>query len=305
MIATQRTLQDFITVEGIGVHSGAPARMTLKPSRPGSGIHFIRTDLPGAPRISAHYSRVVNTQMATTLAEGTASVSTVEHVLAALMGVGIDNALIEVSGPEVPIMDGSSAPFFEALGAAGVLKQLERRPVIRLKRRMELKIQEKWAVIEPAERFEVHGSIEWDHPAIGHQEFHYVQGETDFALLASARTFGFLKEVEYLRSKGLARGGSFNNAVVLDDGGVLNPGGLRFSDEFVRHKILDALGDFKLAGCEILGKFRLHRAGHDVHHQILKQIFSDPNHYEVVGEAPIGLVPADADVQLTAVPSFR
>lgn len=283
-MSIQRTLKDFITVEGIGVHSGAPARMTLKPAKANTGIQFIRTDLQGAPRVHAHYKNVVNTQMATTLAVGKVAISTVEHVLAALMGVGIDNALIEVSGPEIPIMDGSSAPFYEALCAAGTLNQLEPRPTLILKKRVELKLKEKWATVEPSDQFEIHESIEWDHPAIGYQEYHYIQGDTDFADLASARTFGFLKEVEALRAKGLARGGSFNNAVVLDDHLILNPGGLRFSDEFVRHKVLDAMGDFKLSGFELLAKFRLHRAGHDLHHQLLMAIFKDPNNYEILSE---------------------
>ncbi len=294
----QRTLKDLITVEGIGVHSGAPARLTLQPARPDSGICFVRTDLPGAPKILAHFSHVVNTQMATTLGvygplgpgsagsatKPIATISTVEHCLAALMGSGIDNAIIDVSGPEVPIMDGSSLPFYEAIQTAGTLSQLKPRRVVTLNRKIQVKLQEKWAIAEPSENFEVFASIEWDHPSIGYQEYRYVHGVTDFGDLAPARTFGFLKEVEMLRARGLARGGSYNNAVVLDEHLVLNPGGLRFSDEFVRHKVLDALGDFKLAGVDFLASFRLHRAGHDVHWQLLKSIFADPTNYEIHGD---------------------
>lgn len=278
----QKTLKDSVTLEGVGIHSGKPARLTMRPARPGFGVRFVRTDLDGSPEIAAHYSNVIDTKMATTLGDGKVTISTVEHVLAALQGLGIDNCLIEVNGPEVPIMDGSSGPFCEAILRAGTQLQRQFRPILALRRKVEVKVGEKWAVAEPSARLEIHGSIEWDHPSIGYQEFHYTDGKTDFSELAHARTFGFLHEVEALKRMGLARGGSFENAVVLDHALVLNPEGLRFNDEFVRHKVLDALGDFKLAGIQIQAYFRLHRAGHDLHSQLLAAIFKDPDNYEII-----------------------
>jgi UDP-3-O-[3-hydroxymyristoyl] N-acetylglucosamine deacetylase len=283
----QRSLLNAVTVSGIGLHSGAPVHLTMKPGRPGTGIVFVRTDMIGSPTIAAHYSNVVCTRLATTLGKGEVRISTVEHVLAALQMMDIDNAVIEVDGPEIPILDGSSRAFCEAIHNAGIQTQLQARPLLMLRRKVELKIAEKWAVAEPSSKLEVHGSVEWDHPAIGYQQFEYVAGKTSWTEIAGARTFGFLKDYEALKKMGLARGGSLDNAVVLDEARVLNPTGLRYTDEFVRHKVLDALGDFKLAGISIRASVRLHRAGHDLHSQLIAQIFSNPDHYEIIdGTSP-------------------
>lgn len=278
----QRTLRKAVKITGIGLHSGKEARLTIHPARPNSGISFRRTDIKDSPEIAAHYRNVVNTQMATTLGRNSVNVSTVEHVLAALYGLGIDNARLDIDGPEIPILDGSSAQFVEGILNAGIETQFQSRPILSIRRRVELKVAEKWAVAEPCSRLEIQSTIDWDHPAIGFQEFHYIEGRTQFAELAAARTFGFLRDVEALKRMGLARGGSLDNAVVLDQGNVLNPGGLRFPDEFVRHKVLDALGDFKLAGIALQGFIRLHRSGHDLHSQLLLEIFRDPSNYEVI-----------------------
>ncbi len=278
----QHTINDSITLNGIALHSGKSVSLTLKPAAPNHGIKFFRTDLPGSPGVSAHFKNVVNTQLATTLGHGQVQVSTVEHLMAALQIFGVDNLRIEVSGPEVPILDGSSRIFCEALAQIGTHAQLQSKAYLQLRRRVELKIAEKWAVAEPSSRLEIHETVEWDHPAIGHQEFHFFEGVTPYQELASARTFGFLKDVENLKRMGLARGGSLDNAVVLDEGNVLNPEGLRYPDEFVRHKVLDAIGDFKLAGINIHAYVRLHRAGHDLHAQLLQAIFKDPDNYEVI-----------------------
>jgi len=278
----QKTVKKEISITGIGLHSGALARVSIAPASADHGIVFTRGDLPGSASIPAHFSHVVSTQLATTLGIGKAQVSTVEHLLAALHGTGIDNAKIEVSGPEVPILDGSSRLFVDAIQRGGIESQRAARPYLQLRRRVEIKIQEKWAVAEPSSRFEVHGSIDWDHPSIGYQEFHYIEGKTNFAELANARTFGFLRDVEALKRMGLARGGSLENAIVLDDALVLNPDGLRSPDEFARHKVLDAIGDFKLAGLPIHAYIRLHRAGHDLHGQLLSAIFRDPDNFEIV-----------------------
>lgn len=276
----QTTLRTPVTLKGVGLHSGQPAVLRILPAPPSYGIRFCRTDLDGLPEIHAHYEQVSNTQLATTLGRGSATVSTVEHLLAALSGLGIDNAMLEVDGPEVPILDGSAGPFCLAILQAGLEAQEKFRPELIIRRKVEVKIDEKWASIEPCDRLEIHGSIDWKHPAIGYQEFSFIEGETPFGDLAGARTFGFLKDVEALKRMGLARGGSLDNAVVLDESTILNPGGLRFPDEFARHKVLDALGDLKLAGVALRGRVRLHRAGHDLHSQLLHEIFRNPAHFE-------------------------
>lgn len=278
----ERTLKSEVVLEGVGIHSGRLITLRLLPALPGYGLVFVRTDLPGCPEIAAHYSNIVNTQMATTLGCGRAHVGTVEHLMAALHCLSIDNLRIELNGPEVPIMDGSSAPFFEAMGRVGCAQQLQHRSYAVLKKRIEVKLDGKWALAEPSHHFEIFGSIEWDHPSIGYQEYHYREGASSPEDLMPARTFGFLWEVENLKRMGLARGGSLDNAVVLDQARVLNPDGLRSPDEFVKHKVLDALGDFKLAGLPICASFRLHRAGHDLHKQVLTEIFKSPHHYEIV-----------------------
>ena len=278
----QRTLKNEISLKGIGLHSGSSAQVTLKPALPNQGIVFVRTDLKDHPEIPAHYENILNTQLATTLGRGNVAISTVEHLLAALHGMGVDNARIEVNGPEVPILDGSSVAFCEAIQSVGLENQFPARPYLALRRKVEVKLAEKWAVAEPSSKFEIFGSIEWDHPAVGYQEFHYQEGKTQFDELARARTFCFLRDVEALKKMGLIKGGSLENAVVLDNALVLNPEGLRFPDELVRHKVLDALGDFKLAGIAIQAYIRLHRAGHDVHSRLLLEIFKDPDNYEII-----------------------
>lgn len=277
----QRTLKSALTLKGVGLHSGNLAQVTLLPSAVNSGVVFVRKDLRGEPEIRAHFFKVVNTQLATTLGEGPARVSTIEHLMATLLGLGIDNVRVEVTGAEVPILDGSSKAYVEAILGSGIATQNATRPLLLLKRKVEVKVGEKWAFAEPSPRFEVHGSIEFDHPSVGYQEYRYVEGQTEFQELCAARTFGFIHEVEALKRMGLIAGGSLDNAVVLDEAGVVNPDGLRYPDEFARHKVLDALGDFKLAGIHMQAKFRLHRAGHDLHSQLLAEIFRDPSCFEV------------------------
>jgi UDP-3-O-[3-hydroxymyristoyl] N-acetylglucosamine deacetylase len=281
MIA-QRTLKAPVRLEGIALHSGQQVKMSLLPAQPNRGIVFVRTDLKKNPEIPAHFKNVVDTQLATTVGAGDAKVATIEHLMAALQGMGIDNLTVEIDGPEVPIFDGSSAPICRAIQEVGIQSQAQSRAFLALRRRIELRIGEKWAAAEPSSKLEIVGSVEWDHPAIGFQEFHYIEGETPFSEISSARTFGFARDVEALRRMGLARGGTLENAVVFDEAKVLTPGGLRFPDECVRHKVLDALGDFKLAGIGIQAFIRLHRAGHDLHRQLLNEIFRNPDHYEII-----------------------
>jgi len=278
----QRTIKKSVRVQGIGVHSGKEANVTLHPAHPGHGIAFFRSDLSGSEKIPANYLNVVDTRMATTLARGEAKISTVEHLMAALYGAGIDNLLVEVDGPEVPILDGSSAPFTKALEAVGTTMQLQPRTFLALRKKVEVKAGEKWAYAEPSDTLRIHSTIEWDHPVIGYQEFHYVEGETKFAEIAGARTFGFLRDVEAMWKMGLCRGGSLENAVVLDEARVLNQEGLRYADEFVRHKVLDALGDFKLSGYHLQAQVRLHRSGHDIHRLLLAEILKDASNYDLL-----------------------
>ncbi|MDR3607730.1 MAG: UDP-3-O-acyl-N-acetylglucosamine deacetylase [Oligoflexia bacterium] len=279
----QQTLKSSVSLKGIGLHTGKIVNLVIHPARPNVGIHFVRTDLPGRPEIAALYRNVVCTRLATTLGRGDVKISTVEHLLAAFQGLGIDNAIVEVDGPELPILDGSSAPFVEAIDSIGVFGQAVVRPVLALRRKVELKVGEKWAVAEPSSRLEVHGSFEWDHPAIGYQEFYFREGQTDFREIAAARTFCMLRDVENMKKVGLALGGSLDNAVVMDESGVLNPGGLRYPNELARHKVLDALGDFKLAGIGMRAFIRMHRSGHELHGQLVEAIFKDPNNYEIIG----------------------
>jgi UDP-3-O-[3-hydroxymyristoyl] N-acetylglucosamine deacetylase len=279
----QKTLKAPIALSGVALHSGKAATVRLSPAPIHKGVLFRRSDVPGNATFSAHHRNVMGTQMATTLGRSrTESISTVEHLMAALYGLGIDNVLVEVDGPELPILDGSSLPYVEAILEVGVESQRASRTVVRLRKKVEVKIGEKWAVAEPSEDFSIMGSIDWDHPCIGFQSFHYVDGRNAFSELAGARTFGFLKEVDHLKKLGLALGGSLENAVVLDEERILNPEGLRFADEFARHKVLDAIGDLALSGVRLTGRFRLHRAGHDLHAKLLSEIFRFEENYEIL-----------------------
>ncbi|MBU6374426.1 MAG: UDP-3-O-[3-hydroxymyristoyl] N-acetylglucosamine deacetylase [Bdellovibrionales bacterium] len=270
----QRTVKDIVVWKGIGLHSGRQVTMRILPLPPHSGIRFVRTDLPGSPEVPALADYVVNTRLATTLGKAQAVISTVEHLMCAFFGLGIDNARVELDAAEVPISDGSSMEFYRALQEIGVEYQAASRKVWQLQKRVELKMGEKWGIAEPSSLLDISASVEFDHSAIGYQSFRYLHGQTRFEEFGSARTFGFLKEVEALKKMGLARGGSLDNAVVLDDSGVLNPGGLRYENEFARHKVLDALGDFALAGHPIQARIQLHRSGHDLHRALLGEILA-------------------------------
>lgn len=277
----QTTVRREIRIEGIGLHSGEPASIVIKPALPNTGIVFVRKDLKTAVAIPASFEFVTQTRLATTLGTSRAQISTVEHLLSALKILNVDNAMIDVEGPEVPIMDGSSAAFCEAILAAGFFDQAVLKKVAFLKKRIEIRKGDKIALIEPAHELRIQATIEWTHPAIQTQSYSYTVGKSDFREIASARTFGFLNEVEMMQKAGLARGGSLNNAVVLDDSGVINPEGLRFKDEFVRHKVLDAIGDFALSPIPILGNVTLVKAGHELHAELVSAIFSNPDNYEV------------------------
>lgn len=276
----QRTIRKSVFVEGIGLHTGAPARLTFCPAPEGTGIYFVRRDLPGSPAISTQADRVTATTMATTLGGDAFSVSTVEHCLSTLAALRIDNLFIELDGPEIPIGDGSAAPFLEAILSAGLAEQNEPRRYAYITQPIFQGDQEKHAYVVPYNGLRISCTIEFSHPCIGVQTMDIDITEQSFAReIARARTFGFLKDVEMLRSKGLARGGSLENAVVLDHTEILNPEGLRWDNEFVRHKVLDALGDLVTLGMPLMGHVVLHRAGHDLMNRLVHKILQSTDRY--------------------------
>jgi UDP-3-O-[3-hydroxymyristoyl] N-acetylglucosamine deacetylase len=274
----QSTLLTEISCTGIGLHSGRAVTMTLRPAAPDTGINFCRTDLPGQPIIPARFDRATDLVMCTSLGADGAKVGTVEHLLAALSGLGIDNAMIDIDGPEVPVMDGSSAPFVFLLECAGVATQAAPRRYMRILETVEVRDGDKFARLEPFDGFSVSVQIDFESRAIGRQSVSVSMGSAAFkSELARARTFGFEHEVEYMRSQGLARGGSLDNAVVVSGDRILNEGGLRFDDEFVRHKALDAVGDLFLAGAPILGRFVAAKTGHALNNKLLRELFARPS----------------------------
>ncbi|MCF8495678.1 MAG: UDP-3-O-acyl-N-acetylglucosamine deacetylase [Alphaproteobacteria bacterium] len=281
----QQTLRTFVTVEGTGLHSGALIAMTLRPAPAGHGIVFLRTDVTDRDnRVPALWNRVVDTRLCTVVGnEAGVSVGTVEHLMAALRGCGVDNLLIEIDGPEVPVMDGSSLPFVRLIEQAGVIAQAAPRRVIRILETVVVEQDGKRASLSPSEVGLFGGEIVFDHPQIGAQSYSTPLVNGNFIHeLASARTFGFLHEVEYLQAQGLALGGSLDNAIVLDAERVVNPDGLRHPDEFIRHKLLDAVGDLYLAGAPILGAYEGSRAGHALNNALLHALFAAPQAWEYV-----------------------
>lgn len=273
----QHTLKAPVTISGIGLHSGAVVTMRLLPAVADHGIVFVRTDLT-APHniIPARWDHVVDTRLCTMIGNAAgASVGTIEHLMAALRGCGIDNVRVEIDGPEVPVMDGSSAPFIEKIDDVGTSVQSAPRRAIKVLQEVIVEEAGKRVRLSPASGSEFAGQIDFRHPVIGNQfyETRLVNGNFRHEL-STARTFGFLEEVEAMRAMGLARGGSMDNAIVLDQGRVLNEGGLRFSDEFIRHKLLDAVGDLFLAGGPIIGAYEGFRAGHALNNAILHKLFT-------------------------------
>ena len=283
----QRTLREKVDVKGIGLHTGKPAKISFKPAPVGTGIHFIRKDLPGSPALSTQAEAVTATNMATTLGGDMFSVSTVEHCLSAVAALRIDNLYIELEGPEIPIGDGSAEPFLKAIQSVGLMDQDAPRKYIYVTRPVYFKDNDKQAYILPYNGLRVQCTIDFPHPCIGRQSLEFEINESSFAReIAGARTFGFLRDVEALRSCSLALGGSLENAVVLDEKSILNPEGLRWQDEFVRHKILDALGDLVTLGMPLLGHVVLHKAGHDVMNKLVRQLLNSPDAYRYVELGP-------------------
>ncbi|MHB1844698.1 MAG: UDP-3-O-acyl-N-acetylglucosamine deacetylase [Deltaproteobacteria bacterium] len=279
----QRTLKAPIGCQGVGLHTGARVQMTLRPAPAGSGIVFVRTDLSPAVEIPACPENVVDTSFATTLGKDGARVGTVEHLLSAFMGLGIDNVRVELSGPEVPILDGSAAPFVYLIRTAGIEIQRKFKRFLVVRRPIEVLENGKRASIHPASQFTISCTIDFDHPLIKDQELKIELSDRLFYReICRARTFGFLRDVEALQRMGLARGGSLENAIVVDDFNILNPEGLRYSDEFVRHKILDTIGDLALCGMPVIGHVVSFKSGHALNQKLLQRLVTEPGAAEIV-----------------------
>ena len=299
----QRTLKNVIRATGVGLHTGDKVFMTLRPAAIDTGIVFRRVDLPEPVEIRSSCDNVGDTRLSSTLVKGDVRISTIEHLLSAMAGLGIDNAYVDLSAPEVPIMDGSSGPFVFLLQSAGIEEQAAAKRFIRIKKPIRVESGDKWARFEPFDGFKVGFSIDFTHPLFTRRTS---TAEIDFSTtsfvkeVSRARTFGFMRDIEMLREHNLALGGSMDNAIVLDDYRVLNEDGLRYEDEFVRHKILDAIGDLYLLGHSLIGAFYGHKSGHELNNRLLRTLIADTEAGEEVSfgdesKAPISYAhPAQA-----------
>jgi UDP-3-O-[3-hydroxymyristoyl] N-acetylglucosamine deacetylase len=294
----QRTLRNTIKATGVGLHTGEKVYLTLNPAPVNTGIVFRRVDLDPVLEIPARAENVGDTTLSTSLVAGDQRVSTVEHLLSAMAGLGIDNSYIDVSAPEVPIMDGSAGPFVFLIQSAGIEEQNAPKKFIRIKHPVTVEDGDKVASFLPFDGFKVSFTIDFDHPVFHDRTAH---AEVDFSStsfvkeVSRARTFGFMHEIEYLRSKGLARGGSVDNAIVVDEYRILNQDGLRYDDEFVKHKVLDAIGDLYLLGHSLIGEFKAHKSGHALNNASLRALIAQPDAWEMVtfedeATAPISYV---------------
>ena len=290
----QRTLKSLIRATGVGLHSGAKVTMTLRPAAPDTGIVFRRVDLPTPVDLRADPYLVGDTQLASCLERDGVKIGTVEHLMSALAGLGVDNAYVDVDAAELPIMDGSAAPFVYLLQSAGIEEQAAAKKFVRVKKPIEVKEGDKWARLEPYQGFRLTFSIVFQHPvmrnsgttvSVDFAEHSYVKD------VARARTFGFMQDVETMQSMGLALGGSLDNAIVMDEYRVLNQDGLRVPDEFVRHKVLDAVGDLYLLGHPLLAAFSAHKSGHALNNQLLRALLADQSAWELVSFTEDAQVP--------------
>ncbi|MFQ5513380.1 MAG: UDP-3-O-acyl-N-acetylglucosamine deacetylase [Myxococcota bacterium] len=279
----EHTLASRVRCTGIGLHSGRPAEIVLSPAAPGTGILFVRTDGGREIRFPARAEWVVDTRLATSLGTPGLRLSTVEHLIAALRGMGVDNCTIEVFGPELPIMDGSAAPFVYLIRQAGLRPQKRMRRRLVIRRPVEVREGKRWVRAIPSRSFKLSLTIDYPHPAIGREFLHVgpLQPSVFEHEIAPARTFGFLAEVQAMQSRGLALGGSLQNAIVLDDERVLNPNGLRFPDEFVRHKMLDMIGDLALLGLPLQGHVKAMRSGHALNQALVAELRANPSCWSV------------------------
>lgn len=294
------------------MHNGEKVTLTLRPAGPDTGIVFKRADLPGAPKIQATPDAVRDTRMCSALEHDGARVATVEHLMSALAGLGVDNVVVEVTASEVPIMDGSSGPFIFLLQSAGIVEQNAPKKFIRIKKIVEVRDGDKWARFEPYHGFKLDFTIDFAHPVFeqsGNNVKIDFKDNSYIKEISRARTFGFMQEVEYLRANGLARGGSLDNAIVLDEYRVLNQDGLRYDDEFAKHKVLDAIGDLYMLGHPLLGSFVAFKSGHGLNNQLLRALLADASAWEYVTfdkleEAPEGFQAQTAYFTPNLMPHF-
>ena len=294
----QRTLKSKVRAVGVGLHSGEKVALTLRPAAVDTGIVFTRTDLDPPAHERAQATSVVDTRLSTCIQVGSGRISTIEHLMSAFAGLGIDNAHVDVAGPEIPILDGSAGPFVFLIQSAGIEEQDAPKQFIRIKREVTVEEDGKTATFVPFEGFKVTFGIDFDHPVFrGRSQTASVDfSSTSFVKEVSrARTFGFMRDIEYLRSQNLALGGSVDNAIVVDEYRVLNEDGLRYEDEFVKHKILDAIGDLYLLGKSLVGEFRGFKSGHALNNKLLRALLAKPDAYEIVtfedaGTAPISFM---------------
>lgn len=281
----QRTLKQPIEVVGVGLHSGQDVTLILEPADINTGIHFLRTDIDNALLIAADAFLVTDTVMSSNLVVDGVKIGTVEHLLSALAGLGIDNLLVKVSDAEIPIMDGSAENYVELVLQAGIEEQSAPKKFLKILKTVRVEEGDKSAQLEPYAGFCLDFQIEFDHPGIPQDTQHYqfeFSSSNYIENVGNARTFGFMRDIEYLQKNNLALGGSLDNAIVLDDEGIVNKEGLRHKEEFVRHKILDAIGDLYLAKYPLLGKFSAYKSGHDLNNKLVRAVYSDPENFEIV-----------------------
>ena len=292
----QRTLKQLIKTVGVGVHSGVKVELTLRPAAPNTGIVFRRVDLAAPVDLPVDPMTVTDTRMATTLERGGVKIATIEHLMSALAGLGIDNAYIDVSGAEVPIMDGSASTFVFLLQQAGIVSQEVPKRFIRILKTVEFRDGDKWARLEPHFGFRMRFEIDFQHPAIDAtpQSLQIDFAQSSYVReIARARTFGFMQEVEALRNAGLGKGGSMENVIVMDEFRVLNQEGLRYDDEFVKHKLLDALGDLYVAGKPMLASYVAYKSGHAINNGLLRTLLADANAFDVIEFSDEAQAPVD------------
>jgi UDP-3-O-[3-hydroxymyristoyl] N-acetylglucosamine deacetylase len=294
----QRTLKNVIRATGVGLHTGEKVYLTLRPAPPDTGIIFRRIDIDPPVEVPARPENVTDTRLSTTLESNGVKISTVEHLMSAFAGLGIDNAYVDLTAPEVPIMDGSAGPFVFLVQSAGIEEQNAAKRFIRIKKKVVIEEDDKWACFEPLDGFKVSFTIDFDHPIFKNS----VQIATvDFSTtsfvkeVSRARTFGFMRDLEALREAGLARGGSLDNAIVMDSFHILNDDGLRYEDEFVKHKVLDAIGDLYLLGHPLIGSFSAHKSGHALNNRLLRTMVATTDAWEIVSfdeaeKAPIAFI---------------
>ena len=277
----QRSLKDEVSCTGIGLHTGEKVKINMRPAPCGTGVRFVRTDLDGDPMVEARFENVFDTTLATTIGSNGCRVATIEHLMAAFFGLGIDNAVVELDGPEVPIMDGSAAPFIFLIKSAGIREQKDPKRFIVIKRPFKVDDGNRSVAIYPSKELKITYMIDFQHPLLRNQEYELAFSGRDFAReISRARTFGFLRDVQTLKENGLAKGGSLDNAVVVDDFRIINEDGLRFKDEFVRHKILDFIGDLSIVGAPIIGHFVVKKSGHYLNQLMLRGLMESKKYWK-------------------------